>query len=100
MNGEIPCFITTIQLEEDGTIVDSRCVGYYLNMYQAQACVKDNCCDIHETCYNYVVIEAFPPGLYRQSIWEIWYKWDAQERKYVLSVKPKVLERTVNFGLG
>ena len=100
MNEEVPCFITTIQLDEDGTIIDSRCVGYYYNMYQAQEAIRENRCNLYENCYNYVVLEAFSAGLYPHSMWEIWYKWNAQDRKYEISVKPTFLEKSVNFGVG
>jgi len=100
MNGITPCFVTTVELADNGTIIDTRCVGYFTNMYQAQTVVRENSCDIHETCYNWAVIESFPAGLYPQASYEIWYQWCKKERKYVLSAKPKVLEHTLNFGIG
>jgi hypothetical protein len=93
-------FVTTVHLDEDGTILDTRCVGYFDEMDQAIYSVSNNDCDIHEFSYNWAVIEHCGPGLYPDALCEIWYQWIPKVKGYVLSGKPKALERTVHFGIG
>jgi hypothetical protein len=93
-------FITTLQVDKEGTILDSRCVGYYDEMEQAMWAVRNNAGDIHETNFNWAVIEHFGGGIYPQASCELWYQWFAKERGYMLSAKPKFFERVVNFGIG
>lgn len=93
-------FITTLQVDKEGTILDSRCVGYKETMQEAQYVVKENICDIYENSFNWVILEPFGPGIYPHASSEIWYQWDIPNRKYLLSAKPKFFEHTVNFGIG
>lgn len=91
--------VTTLQ-ENNGIIIDTRCVGYWPTMEEAMQAVKDNYGDMYESSYNWAIVECFGPGIYPHSSFEIWYSWSIAGRKYLLSAKPKVFEKVVNFGIG
>jgi len=93
-------FITTLQVDKEGTILDSRCVGYRETMQEAQHIVGNNMHDIYENSFNWVVLEPFGPGVYPHASSEIWYQWSVPDRGYMLNAKPKFFERIVNFGIG
>ena len=42
----------------------SSIVGYYFDKNDAFNAVKENACDINETCYDYALIEEIREGLY------------------------------------
>ena len=78
-----------------------RCVGWFPNITRAKTVVTRNEGDIHENGhYDHCIIEEIVSGLYPHVNIEHWYKWDNEEKQYVLASKPKGLERVVNFGIG
>jgi len=78
-----------------------RCVGWFPNITRAKAVVTHNEGDIYENGhYDHCIIEEIVSGLYPHINTEYWYKWDNEEKQYVLASKPKGLERVVNFGIG
>ena len=78
-----------------------RRVGWFLNIVRAKIVVTFNEGDIYENGnYDHCVIEEVISGLYPHINTEYWYKWSHEEKKYILTFKPKGLERIVNFGIG
>ena len=91
-------FITTIDSKKN----DTRCVGYYSDFKKAEDCVLDNIFDIHETCYDYAVIENIPEGLYHYDENPIWFEWDEITKRYKrINFPPKFIEKGfVGFSIG
>lgn len=81
-----------------------RTPGFFLTLEEAKQCVEENWGDIHETGYEYVVIEKTPPGLYTGGFIEEewWYRWegDRDEGKYVETEKPECTKCIVGWGIG
>ena len=79
---------------------DSRCVGYRLELGDAQESVINNYGDIHEDSYNYCAIEEVIPGIYPYVIKEYWYMWSKVANEYVSIEKPNRYMTTCNFSIG
>lgn len=80
-------FITTIKHLPEGNYKDmgsTRCVGYYETFSDADESVKNNCCDIWETVYDYCMIEKVEAGLYQYAVDDNrWlYKFNLKTKKY------------------
>ena len=78
--------------------------GFFFDLDGAQEAVHNNYCDIHEACYNYVVIEEYAPGLYNVPVSEHWYRWVCtgvghDQGRYELIDRPKELDKLVSWGL-
>ena len=57
-------FVTTVQVDKNGKMKFSRCVGFFECYEEAKDVVINNKSDIFEGNYHYVVIEKIMPGLY------------------------------------
>lgn len=90
-------FITTIQSRTD----ESRCVGYFSSFEEAEEAVEENYLDLHETIYDYIVIENIPEGLYRYDQDAKWYKWNNSKERYEkIEGRPEEYSNIVGFGIG
>ena len=93
-------FITTIETKGKD-VKDTRCVGYFKTFEKAEKAVKENACDIWETCYDYAVIENIPEGLYQYDFHPTWYKWDDLNEEYKrIEGRPEEYKNQVGFNLG
>lgn len=61
---------------------DSRCFGYYANLNEAKKAVEENRCDIHETMYDFVVIEEIEAGIHADTTNNWWFKYNKKEDCY------------------
>jgi len=77
---------------------DERTVGWYQSLRRAKDTVEDNYCDIHETIWEYAIIEKLGRGLYPEVINEYWFQW--QNGKYVEIPKPEGLRDLCNWAIG
>jgi hypothetical protein len=76
-----------------------RCVGFFMELEDAQKEVENNSMDIYEEgYYPFVVIEAVYEGIYGITAKEWWYQWI--DNGYKPIDKPKSLKNTVAFGIG
>ena len=90
-------FVTTIDPKDD----DMRCVGYFNKFKKAEKSVLNNACDIHETCYNYCVIENIKEGLYQYDYNAIWYQWDDINKEYKkIKGIPEKYKHMIGFAIG
>lgn len=91
-------FITTVDAKDE----DTRCVGYFQTFEEAENAVKNNACDIWETCYNYAVIENIPCGLYQYDFHPTWYKYHKLTNEYVKCEQPDFVKSIsgVGFAIG
>jgi hypothetical protein len=60
----------------------TRVVGYYSELETAITAVKENCCDIWESCYDYVIVEEVFPGLYPDAPRRWFFGYDKATGKY------------------
>lgn len=91
--------IENINENEYFPIFNSRTIGYFSTLEEAKAIVETNCCDIHETCYKYAVIEEVTDGLYTSfNSSSFWYEW--KNNKYVSIDRPKEAENQFGFTIG
>ncbi|SNX54151.1 hypothetical protein [Thermoanaerobacterium sp. RBIITD] len=96
-------FITVIEdFDKDyGVKGCSRCVGYYNTFEKANKAVRENKCDLWETCYNYAVIEKIEEGLYQTSYEKRWfYKFDCDKGIYEPIEEPEEVKHWCNFAIG
>ena len=92
-----PIFVvTTVGLL--GTKNCERTVGWYSTLEDAKYIIVHNLGDIHETCYEYALIEGIPSGLYPNILKETWFQW--QDNKYVEVPKPDKFRCICNWGIG
>lgn len=90
-------FITSIDIK-DG---DKRCVGYVETYDEAELIVTENMYDLNETCYDYVVIEHIPFGIYQYDYSAKWFKYDYVNDKYVpLDACPDGYKNQIGFAIG
>ncbi len=91
-------FITGIEsLDKPG----SRTFGYKENFQEANIAVRDNWMDMNENGeYPYIVIEHIFSGIYPNSCAEFWYKFNLENKIYMLINKPQELAEYCNFALG
>lgn len=105
-------FVTAIEIDEDGIenpfIHDSRCFGYYENKTNAIKAVVENCGDMHEGSFNFLVIEKIPEGIHPMpDLEELWFKWindysneGIYDGYWIETGKPEWSEKIVNWALG
>ena len=67
--------VTTVHYLGIGFGVSPRTVGWFPTLAEAEACVRENRGDLHETVYTYAVIEELEAGLYPIPIGQDWYEW-------------------------
>lgn len=82
--------------KEHSTIISSRTWGWFKKFKDAKQCVKENCTDMHEFEYNYLVIEETEEGFLFLTK-EHWYEWDTKAAKWKKSTKPEELKNVVCF---
>ena len=65
--------------------------GYYTKKEDAFYVVKNNVCDIWETCYDYALIEKVKEGLYNPATNENrwWFKYNYKTEEYEQIEEPK-----------
>lgn len=82
---------------------DTRCVGYYKKLKDAEQVVVSNTGDLWEAgCYPYVVIENIPEGIYQYDFCPQWYKYNEKLEIYEkIDNSPDFIEKpAIGFGLG
>ena len=83
------------KIEQDRLgLVDTGCltnVGFYRNKNTAFSAVKENWGDIHETCYDFAIIEEVEEGLYPCSTVRWIFHWIQSKQAYVQIEEPEWL---------
>lgn len=79
---------------------DSRIVGYYTSLKDAQEAVLDNLCDIWETYYDFVVIEKVEEGLYNCSKERYFYKYIYTMKRYIQIEEPEGFNKFIGLTIG
>jgi hypothetical protein len=91
--------VTTLQFAD--ATRNSRCVGFYFDLEDANRLVFNNGMDIaEEGYYRYAVIEEKGEGTYRMVSNEWWFKFDRGVNQYVRCSKPEKLHNVCCFGIG
>jgi len=82
--------------------LDDRTFGWYSkeNEDLARLNIINNACDIHETNYEYVVLEKVYTGVYPHSEIVQFYQWDAETGKYKEIPRPEWSKGVCNWSLG
>ena len=76
-------FITMYaDLEDCGN--DKSFVGWFKSRRRAMNCVVNNIYDLNETVYKYARISYIPEGIYMCPQKDVWFKFNADTRKYEL----------------
>ena len=78
----------------------SRLVGWYPEFNMANSSVKENSCDINETCYNYALIEECEWGLYHPASKRWWYKYNKEKDEYIPIDEPDFIKGFCGFTIG
>lgn len=82
--------------------IGDRIPGYYLDKDVAFKAVKNNWCDIWETCYSYALIEEVEEGLYRPATkgqrW--WFKFNLDSKQYEQIEEPECMNNYCGFTIG
>lgn len=76
----------------------SRCFGYYVKEEDARIALKNNNCDMHETMYDYAVIEKVEEGIHPISDIVGWFQYNSEANSY----EPIEVGRTgiCNYAIG
>lgn len=59
-----------------------RCFGYYTEKEDAFEAVRRNSCDMHETCYDYIVVEQIEPGIHALAEVVGWFQYNHETDGY------------------
>jgi len=80
---------------------ESNNFGWHETIERAKAVVLKDGEMLHEECYEYIVIEGYPPGTYRIPARdkEHWYRWNFKKQKYLPIDKPISVKHIVGFAL-
>lgn len=92
-------FITQVEPQKDGTFI-TQCRGYFSNFDDAEYRVVNNITDFWETCFDYIVIENTPEGLYQSPLAVAWYKYNKELDKYQKINPPQFAKNISGFALG
>lgn len=81
---------------------DTRVVGYYLTYDDARETVVNNAGDIHETIYDYALIEKVAPGIYNgaTSDYRSVFKYNKEKERYDPVEEPAFLSNICGIGIG
>jgi len=79
---------------------DSRTFGFYEYVDKALSAVAENRCNMHESLYEYLVIEHIEEGIHPLSDSEKWFRWDYKNHCWKRCRRPKQFLGTINFALG
>ncbi len=60
----------------------SRCFGYHIEKEDAFEAVRKNVCDMHETMYDYIVVEYIEPGIHGMAEVAGWFKYNDETDGY------------------
>ncbi len=60
---------------------DKRCFGYYHDEVNALQAVFENLGDMHESCFNFLVVEKIHSGVHGSCGGQIWFKWNKGWKK-------------------
>lgn len=93
-------FITQIEYNEKTDELINDCRGYFSSFKDAENVVVNNITDLYESCFNYVVIENIPEGLYQYDIFPRWYLYNKETGKYEETSEPEFTKNYVGFALG
>lgn len=77
-----------------------RLVGWYQSLADAYSSVVYNNYDIHETCYNYALIEECSEGLYEPAINKWWFKYNKEIDEYSEIKEPEFCKGFCGFTIG
>lgn len=78
--------------------ITSKClVGFFTDINEAHWAIKTNACDIHETCYEYAVIEIMNEGLYSTECDRWFYKWSNVTERYEAIKTPEMFQHMCMF---
>ena len=92
-------FITQVEPQKDGTFI-TQCRGYFSDFDDAEYRVVNNITDFWETCFDYIVIEEVPEGLYQHDPFPRWYLYNRETGKYEETTEPEFAKKYVGFALG
>ena len=59
---------------------DKRCFGYYHDEANALQAVFENLGDMHESCYDFIVIEKVYSGVHGRTGGQQWFQWKKVKR--------------------
>lgn len=93
--------ITTIT-NLNASKMEHRCIGFYYEKGSAITAVTINAGDMHETNYNYVVIETSYEGIYSYGLEEdqVWFEWNEESKSYKQIEKPLCQKNVCGYGIG
>ena len=80
---------------------DSRNVGWYNDLQEADKVLLNNYGDVYEDgYYPYAIIEQVPQGLYPICETALFYRWDKDKKRYIQIEKPEELKHIINYSIG
>ena len=79
---------------------DQRLVGYYKDKNKAILNVKNNSCDIFETCYHYALVEEVEEGLYNPAINRWLFKFNLESGQYEQIEEPAFMKHECGYTIG
>ena len=96
MYGTTPIYAITCleKIEDRNTLPDfgaTAFMGFYYEKEEAWTAVTENRADIAEHCYGYAVIERIPPGLYPCPRTRWFFRYDAEQNRFVPIEEPAVM---------
>lgn len=90
-----------VSMNDGGCGYDHRVVGWFPTLKEAEDCLKTNCGDVHETNFDYSVIEEIEPGFYSAAhAKKHWYEWIKELEGYQSINEPPQWHNVFAIGMG
>lgn len=93
-------YVVTTLYSDKNKIPRTRNVAILKEEIDAIDVVVGNYGDIHETNYDYALIEQLQPGLYPNVLKESWFKWNDEKERYIGCERPREFAHIINFTIG
>lgn len=97
-----PIYLIASYRFTDGLSTENRTWGWFSSLEDAVLCAKNNSGDLHETIFNYLIIEECNPGVCVPYKIVKTFKWKPNKRygRWIECKKPDFLNGIINFTIG
>lgn len=98
-------FITSVYGPKHSRYGYTRCWGWWPTLKEARESVKCNDCDMHETDFEYLVIESVSPYMLaaaQETYSKEWYRWSGNNDtgKWGAIKEPEWSKSIIGYGIG
>lgn len=79
---------------------ETRAFGFFSDKSKAVRSLHENWYDMHESCYDYAVIEEYEEGIFNDTGKRQWFKWDNTRSGFFEIEEPELVKYIRCFAMG